>query len=201
MCLCPPPPPPPSPAFSNANHAVYRLVTTPCSLEGFDSPDNHPQLFYVATSTNPSIPGVHLVPGFADTNGYGPICVQSCDNCGVTYSQGVGAMVGVCWATEDWEEAQRIDNRDTFRLDRAPGGRGGAWRRRGRQRPAQRRRAACKRAVQGSRPCTVPSPAATPTNKLAPSHVCRPVQAPQPGAASVASPAPSSHSPSQPAPA
>ena len=102
--------------------AVYRLVTTPCSLEGFDTPGNHTQLFTVVASSNSSIPGFHLASDIADSNGYGPICVQSCDNCAVTYTQGVGAMIGYCWASYgEWEEAQKIGNRDTFRFDRAPG--------------------------------------------------------------------------------
>ena len=95
--------------------AVYRLIATPCATSGFST--KHPQLFQMAASSNSSFPGTHLLSGILDVGGYGPTCVQSCTICAVDYPQGVGALLGYCWAAaKRWTEATTVGNRDTFKF-------------------------------------------------------------------------------------
>ena len=117
--------------------AVYRLVMAKCSLDGFGSPDTHPQLFLITpvdipASANGGVAGagVFLRSGLLDHKGYakwyGPLtrtCVQSCkQGCSAYGQQGFDTMLAYCWAGEnDWSYAQGIGNFDTFAVASATG--------------------------------------------------------------------------------
>ena len=74
----------------------------------------------MAPSSNSSFPGTHLLSGIPDIRGNGPTCVQSCNNCAVDYPQGVGAILGFCWAYgQRWNEATIVGNRDTFKFQQS----------------------------------------------------------------------------------